>query len=293
MKRYKQIYFTGYNGFLGEYLLKSLLRKYDISSRVILLGRKPSPLSGNKIYLDFMSRIPQLSRMPGDKLLIHFASLLPNSRTQDYALFQENELEFLKSCYQNGVTDIVYASTGGVYGGGNEFKTECSNTLPNDEYSKYKLNIERFIQHYWPENHLIFRYFFPFGPGQNSPRLFPGLLEKIMTNTTIEIQNGRNGLIYNPVYIEDATLAASTLINNGSKGIFNIAGRESLSLLDTIFEVSNLLGKNPHIIFLPGRDKKMLASTKKILEEDESLLSTPLLESVTKTVEFYKNKPSH
>ncbi|CAG7656181.1 NAD-dependent epimerase/dehydratase family protein [Paenibacillus allorhizosphaerae] len=284
MDKFDNIFFTGYSGFLGQDILKYLMLKQSINNKITLMGRNCIGTYNRWIHLDFMQELPSIPSMEGENILIHYSALLPNNNNQEYTLFMENEKRFLEKCYDSGITDIVYASTGGVYGFSLRSNCEESSVNPSEIYSKYKRDIEKLIINLWPNNHLILRYFFPFGEGQKRPRLFPNIINKILVNDEIEINGERSGLRFNPVYINDATEAVYRLIMAGNKGTYNIAGREEISLIELVEKLSNLLNRNPRIFFSNQEDMALVGSIDKTLSVNNMLFSTPFDEALIKTV---------
>lgn len=258
-----------------------------MAGQVILLGRKPQALaSASWKYLDLTE--PQPAGLPynGRNLLIHYAAQLPGSISVDYKKLFDSEAEFLERCRIMQITDIVYASTGGVYGYSGS-RRESDPPHPEDPYSVYKLAIEENVTCLWPRNHLILRYFFPFGAGQGIPRLIPGLIHKLMGNETIRIAGESHGLTLNPVYIADAAEASAWLIRNNLHGIYNIAGRHRLTLLELVQQLSSGLNRTPKLEYSNEQDREMTGSADKVLSMHSGLLSTPWNEAIRRTVTTY------
>lgn len=294
MDNYDHILMTGYSGFLGRSILERLKVK-KLARKIVLIGRTPPLFPAYEwVPLDFMDPqppilAPGLSPYGGRNLLLHFASLLPNASTQNYRLFERNETEFMNQCSEKQIADIVYASTGGVYGSSKEVLYETHALDAIEPYAIYKRNIERLILTLSPRSSLILRYFFPFGPGQIRPRLFPVLLDKILADEVITFAGDKTGLVYNPVYIDDATEAAVWLIEGGFKGIYNIAGSERLHLKDLVARASVYLGIHPRFVYTREEDKQLIGSIEKVRRLNRNLLQTPLHMSLSRTIAAYTN----
>lgn len=280
---YDRIFITGYSSFIGSRVF-SILRDAGMAGQVILLGRKPQVrIPASWQYLDLTE--PQPAGLPysGRNLLIHYAAQLPGSPSVDYKQLFDNEADFLERCRIMQITDVVYASTGGVYGySGN--RRESDRTHPEDPYSDYKLAIEENVTCLWPRSHLILRYFFPFGGGQRIPRLVPELIRKLTGNETIRIAGDSHGLTLNPVYIADAVEATIWLILNNLHGIYNIAGRHSLTLHDLIQQLARGLNRTPVLEYSDEQDREMTGSADKLLSLHSGLLSTSWNEAIRRTV---------
>ncbi|NQX49289.1 NAD(P)-dependent oxidoreductase [Paenibacillus tritici] len=283
---YDRIFITGYSSFIGSHVF-SLLRDSGMDGQVILLGRKPQVrTSASWQYLDLTE--PQPAGLPysGRNLLIHYAAQLPGSTSVDYKKLFNSEADFLERCRIMQITDVVYASTGGVYGYSGS-RRESDIPHPEDPYSAYKFAIEENIACLWPRSHLILRYFFPFGGGQRIPRLIPGLIHKLMGDETIRIAGERHGLVLNPVYIADAAEASVWLIRNNLHGIYNIAGRHSLTLLELVQQLSSGLNRTLKLEYSDEQDREMTGSVDKLLSMHSGLLSTPWNEAIRRTVIYH------
>ncbi|WP_238650432.1 NAD-dependent epimerase/dehydratase family protein [Paenibacillus piscarius] len=284
--RFDRIIMTGYSSFVGSHVLKYLLNA-GIANHITLLGRKPqfhTPSSWQ--YWDLNVPQPAGVGYNGRNLLIHFAAQLPGPDAVDYQDVYDKEADFLERYRIMRITDVVYASTGGVYGyAGN--RKEHDPPQPEVSYSRYKLAIEENIACLWPHNHLILRYYFPFGAEQKRPRLFPELIYKLMANQTIRIDGERYGLTINPVQIEDAAEASVWLIRNNLHGVYNIAGRHTLTMLDLIQQMGRTLKQTPILEYSHAKDRVMTGSIDKLLEQNDKLISTPWEEAIHRTLAHY------
>jgi nucleoside-diphosphate-sugar epimerase len=291
MNAYRQMWMTGYSGFLGSNLWNKRLREAADNRASLLIGRSPAPdRSWPQIPMDLSLSVP--CRFPsaprsGRILLVHFAARLPGADEPDFARIERNEKRFLEDCAAQGVTDIVYASTGAVYGYREHSVSEHDSLDPGEGYAAYKRSIESFIMRLWPERCLILRYFFPYGPGQITPRLLPDLIKKIAARQPVSVSGTAAGLLFNPVYLDDATEAAWWLIRNEAKGVFNVAGRQALTFKEMACAVSKRLSVQPLLSFTNDKDRKLVASTGKLLSMNRHLLVSSLEQSLDLTVSAY------
>jgi nucleoside-diphosphate-sugar epimerase len=286
MSSYGKVCITGYSGFLGSGLLAGGSCQ-TLNSDTILIGRKPSDSGQNWLYWDLLDPFRELGlRIAAEdrNLLLHYAAQLPQGHTPDYQLIEKNERLFLLNCAHCGITDIVYASSGAVYGFSTERLSERHPLKPEGPYAAYKLRMERFIAQLWPSSHLILRYFFPFGPGQKKPRLIPSLIEKINAYQEISLSGRDTGLIYNPIYIEDATEAASWLIDNKLRGIFNLAGQERISVKEAVFCISRHYHTVPKLSYTNEPEPVLIGSIDKLLRLNPHLIHTPLHDAMLHTL---------
>ena len=78
----------------------------------------------------------------------------------------------------------------------------------------------------WPI--VILRLFFPFGPGQKVPRLFPSLIGRIARGETIDINTSLGRPIINPVYIEDLVDQIILTMHDPRKNRYKLAETRSV-----------------------------------------------------------------
>lgn len=254
------ILLTGYTGFLGSRILEKL-RNDNLD--IILCGRKNS--SNDKyIYMDLEHHIPSEEAFEGIKTVIHFAAILPDKLEHDYSEILKNELLFIENCYNSGVENFIFASSGAVYGANGRY-IESDKLSLTSSYGEYKQVIENQICRLWLNTHLIFRYFFPYGKGQKLPRLFPSVIDKIKNGNEIYLK-GDKGIMFNPIYVDDAIFITEKLIEKQCKGIYNIAGFEEVYLEDIILYISDILNINSNIKKISLQEKQLLigSNTKSI-----------------------------
>lgn len=153
-------------------------------------------------------------------------------------------VEFINSERQK-IELIVYVSSGAVYKPSMQALTEQSATGPGNLYGMTRLLSETIISSKSCCRSVNLRLFFPYGPGQLSPRLIPELLHKVKAGETIYL-NGTAGLpILNPLFIDDLVAQMTAILNNPLQKVYNLGGSELLSIRQIAEEISRAVGREP------------------------------------------------
>lgn len=153
-------------------------------------------------------------------------------------------VEFINS-ERKKIELFVYVSSGAVYKPSMKALTEQSETGPGNLYGMTRLLSETIISNKARCRALHWRLFFPYGPGQLSPRLIPELLRKVKAGETINL-NGADGLpILNPVFIDDLCAQMTAILSNQQQDIYNLGGSEPLSIRQIAEEIGRAVGREP------------------------------------------------
>ncbi|CCO23213.1 NAD-dependent epimerase/dehydratase family protein [Maridesulfovibrio hydrothermalis] len=225
----------GATGFVGT-ALKNRLQKQG--TNVCGLSRPIFDLGKKETY----PSIPKQTRV-----LVHSAGPAGSEHSED-RYWNEcvkatyDLVEFINSKRKN-IELIIYVSSGAVYSPSETALTEESELKPGNLYAMTRLLSENIISKKANCRATILRLFFPYGPGQKSPRLIPELTRKITAGETIKLNN-ENGLpVLNPIFIEDLAAIINDIINSETNRIINIGGSEQLS----IREIAEKIGRELHV----------------------------------------------
>lgn len=269
---------TGASGLVGSHLVRALCSDYE----VVTLGRKPvehlpKASAVTHLPMDFTDHWNP-DEIPGPiEAIIHLSQ---SERFREFPetaeeVFQVNTLSTLKLldyARKTGVKTFIFASTGGVYGNGDEpFSEETAISFQGDPgfYAGTKLCSEILVQSYAKlMNVVTLRFFFVYGPGQRSGMLIPRLVESVKTGAPITTQ-GKDGLKINPIYVSDAVQAIQKAITLNQNQTFNIGGPDTLCLR----EIGEIIGK---VLNQAPNFNQDLQSTPKDLIGDITKMSTLL-----------------
>jgi nucleoside-diphosphate-sugar epimerase len=147
-----------------------------------------------------------------------------------------------------GATHFVYASSGGLYRRDEAPLTENAPLELLGDLGFYlgsKAAAEILSQGYASLlTVIILRPFFIYGPGQGRDMLIPRIFDSVKDGRVVRL-DGQNGLLINPVHVEDAAAAVIGATKLGQGAVINVAGPETLSLLEIALSVGERLGSLP------------------------------------------------
>lgn len=279
-----KILITGGTGLLGRRLCELLLNSgYEI----ILLTRKKikQPQKGityleadlsqkitlSKSDIGAIDTVFHLAQADGHGDFIGSASNIVSVTLN--SLCQLAEL----SC-SLGVKKFILASSGGIYGGGEQTFTEESPITFSDSLSFYlatKAAAEYLLKYFNKYFDIsMLRYFFIYGPNQKSEMLIPRMLDAIMKDKEITLST-EQGPLLNPIYVDDAAKATMACMKTEKFPIINIAGDEIISLRKICEMIGSLIGKEPTFSIQNGSVKNFIGNNtlmRQTLHVPETLL---------------------
>ena len=230
----------GGNGFVGAALGRYLSEKVEPA---VSLSRPKFDLNNSSSF----------HLIPADtECLVHAAGVVGNVPDEDL-IWQTNVISTyaLVRHINNYLSPklLVYLSSGAVYGPCSGTLTTASSPNPPSLYGLSKLLAETVLSTVLTVRVVLVRLFFPFGPGQRLPRFIPRLVEKLHRHEPIEINPSPDGLVFNPIYIDDLVWQLSTIMNNPEKSIYNLGGEQCCSLrqfLEMLADSLNLASRFMH-----------------------------------------------
>ncbi|MEG3436210.1 NAD(P)-dependent oxidoreductase [Pannus brasiliensis CCIBt3594] len=281
----KKCLITGATGLIGSQLLEYLNQNWSI----VALSRNSIPSYPTVKTIDIDLSKPWSRDILPEKIdaVIHLAQSehfreFPQKSEHIFQVNTSTTLQLIDRAIQANAKVFVLASTGGVYGFGDEpFGEDTSiNSASNlGFYASTKLCSEILVNNYKSLiDIVILRFFFVYGRGQRKTMLIPRLVRSVLQEQPIILQ-GSDGIRVNPIHVSDAAKAIVRSLSLKGSYTINIAGSEILSLRqigetiattvkkEPIFEVQmdktpqNILGDNsrmkkllhdPEINFLEG-----------------------------------------
>ena len=185
---------------------------------------------------------------PNTEILIHAAGHVGNSRN-DEVIWQSNIqsnyylIQFINQYCTPRL--VVFLSSGAVYGMQRDPVTCESPKHPENLYAASKLLAERMFETLLNSKFVILRLFFPFGPGQQPPRLIPNLIRRIAQGDSIEINSDQGLPLINPIYIDQLIRQIHKIIQHPEKTHYNLGGPENLSIRQIASAIGQLINKEP------------------------------------------------
>ena len=249
-----RVLITGANGLLGKNLVTRLL---NYGYEVFGLVRENTAFVALENYHEI--ELDLLSDFDSDKLpieintIVHLAQSpefknFPSSANNVFAVNTFSTMKLLDYARKTDVNKFIYASSGAVYEATDELISKNSNLIevgsPNF-YAITKLASEYLVGAYKDLMATsILRFFFIYGPGQDSRMLFPTLALKLKNGESITL-NGPEGIRINPIHVLDAAKRVHEFIESDMPGTFNVSGRESVTIKDICELMSTELEVNP------------------------------------------------
>jgi UDP-glucose 4-epimerase len=192
----------------------------------------------------------------------------------------------------NGVSKFIYASSGSVYQPKSTLPfVETDAVNPSNFYASSKLNGELLIRHYEPFfKCFTLRIFSLFGEGQQNMML-PGILEKIKSNSLIQLAKGK-GILLTPFYIQDAVKALYSIIYSTQipSGIYNFSGVEPTDLGSIVQIFEETLKTKALVEVTENTPVMLMADSSKLLKSIDFDSFTPLKISLKNVaLNYFKN----
>ncbi len=292
----KQILVTGSAGFLGQHLIRRLIREgaqitsWDRES----LGQTQAVDLNNASHI--RRRLMQLS----PEIVYHLAGRVDLARTPEMtALCIEENIaataNLLWGLSGLAVSAVVFPSTTEVYGDGQIPFDESQSVQAPSPYAVSKIAAEelcRFFMRVFQMPIVIVRLSTIYGPGQSQARFIPSLIKAASTNAVFPMTSGlqRRDFLYVEDAVEGLIRAAAIPLARGET--INLGGASAVSLREVVEEIRRILKTDwqPRYGDLPQRAGERQEWLCK-LDKAKNLLGwqppTLLSEGLRKAVAFY------
>lgn len=276
---------TGAAGFIGSHLVEALLdagyevvgldgfvesypRSYKINNLARALTRPRFTFHEADLRRDDLREA-----LRGVDAVIHEAAMpgLPRSWTE-FDSYLTNNVQaverLLASSRDAGIQRFLHISTSSVYGrmavGDEEMPT-----FPVSPYGVTKLAAEHLVRAYMVNFGLpavILRYFSVYGPRQRPDMAYHIFCEALLDGRPLRVY-GDGRQTRSSMYVDDCVRGTVAALTNGRVGeVYNLGGAESISLVDAIDQLAEVLGVEPVIHYQeprPGDQRDTAADTSK------------------------------
>ncbi len=260
-----EILVTGGAGFIGKYLVRSLLEKdYLVTifdnfsnstknsvSSLVDIGAK-------EIEGDITKPLDILNAAKDQDIVIHLAAKISvsesiNNPSETFRVNVDGTKNVLAACEKNHVKKLIVASSAAVYGEGSPDvkSTEKSETNPISPYGKSKVKMEQEIREFESKHDIdciILRFFNIYGIGQSSE--YAGVITKFMERITQEkpLEIFGDGLQTRDfVAIDDVISSIHNAISFGKSGTYNIASGKTVTIKELAELMVSISGKKLEI----------------------------------------------
>lgn len=186
------------------------------------------------------------------KAILHLAvpqnaSKFPEQALLLYELEIATTFRILEAARQHGLRRVLLASTGDVLGSTDGPAQESDMLyMPSSFYGTAKACSELLLRAYHSFLSIgILRFYHPYGPGGD--RFLINRLARLVANGQEIGLEGKDGILLNPVWIEDLALGVCLALESEHTGIFHFAGPDILSLRKLLEIIGELVCKEPLI----------------------------------------------
>lgn len=262
----KTVLITGADGLLGRKLLELLAQTWNVEALVHKLPLNLTQgvnyaavdFSGDWCLEDLPLRVDAIIHLAQSAKFRDF----PVSALDVFKVNVESTAKLLDYCRVVGAKKFVYASSGGIYGNGDQAFKENAPIVPLGQLGYYlgsKTCGEILVQSYASLFQVVVvRPFFMYGSTQNRTMLIPRLLDLVASGCPIGLQ-GNNGIRINPIHVNDASAAVVAALALNESATFNIAGPDVMSIREICEGMGEFLGKAPVFQALPGQPHDLIA----------------------------------
>lgn len=244
-----RVLMTGATGLIGRAIVERVKDTVDL----IALGRSEPPPGVQWLRADLKEPVSLSILPPSVDAVIHLAQSehfrdFPNRSREVFQVNVATVEAMLDWARRAGARRFILASSGGVYGHGNDAFSEADVIRPSGPLSYYlaskrcaELLTESYANLFTV---VILRFFFVYGPGQKPSMLIPRLIDTVKAGRTVYLE-GTDGIRLNPTYVSDAALAACRALSLTSSDIINVAGGEVFSLRELVQVIGSAVGRKP------------------------------------------------
>jgi len=288
---------TGGAGFIGKYLVKSLLEKsnfvtiFDNFSNSTKNSINFLVEMGAKVIEGDITKIQDLQNaIKNHDIVIHLAAKISVSESirnpsETFRINVDGTNNVLTVCKKNHIKKIIIASSAAVYGESppNVKLTEESIMNPISPYGKSKMQMEQNVKEFASKHddidYVILRFFNIYGIGQ-SPE-YAGVITKFKKNITGDepLQIFGDGLQTRDfVAIYDIIQSIHNAVIYDKSGIFNIASGKTITIKELAEQMISLSGKKLEIKFLAEKQGDIKHSQADISRAKNQIMYSPKFE---------------
>ena len=249
---------TGGSGFVGRAVVERLL---DQGCRVIATTTSAKPRCDEPrvrwvCWDASRTKLPEVAWESLDAI-IHLATprnlfTFPQGADALYSVAVEATFHLLEKARAHGLKRFLAASTGDVLGPSEGLASEDDRDYrPSSFYGAAKACEELLVQSY--ENALpaaVLRFYHPYGPGGDR-FLINRLWNAARNRQEIRIE-GQEGILLNPVWLDDLVNGICLALESHESGVFHLAGPEQATLFQLVTLMGEVLEIEPLIRHLPG-----------------------------------------
>jgi UDP-glucose 4-epimerase len=243
-----KILVSGATGFVGGHLVRQLHAEHEVYA----VARSPLDVQEVRWIPQDLTRPLDDAALPAHvDAVVHLAQSrryreFPQQVADVFSVNVGSTLALLDYARRAGAMRFIYASTGGIYGGGDRAFRESDHAAQNlSFYPASKQAAELLVNSYRAFfQTTLCRFFFVYGSGQNESMLVPRLVRSVRNGDPITL-HGEDGIRINPIHVSDAVDAVARCLSLGEHEVFNIGGGEVLALRAIADKIGRIVGRDP------------------------------------------------
>jgi UDP-glucose 4-epimerase len=232
---------VGASGYVGQLVVRALLKSRGTIERVLALDIHPLPAVGRDAALTFeemdvrSARFGELLSAHQIDTVIHLAAVVnppPGmSRNEQYSIDVDGTHNMLEACVEHEVSQLIIASSGAAYGFHVDNPPLIDESWPlrgNEEfaYSRHKRLVEELLAKYRLRHpalrQLVFR------PatiiGESTRNVVTALFER---RVMVQLPDGDSRFVF--IWDEDVAACIARGVHERKTGVFNLAGDGALT----------------------------------------------------------------
>ena len=291
-----KVLITGGAGFIGKYLVKSLLEKnnsvtiFDNFSNSTKNSIDFLIEMGAKVIEGDITNIQDLQSVIKDHdIVVHLAAKISvsesiNNPAETFRINVDGTNNVLTACEKNHVKKIIISSSAAIYGESlpDDKLTEESVMNPISPYGESKMQMEQNVKEFASKHNIdcvVLRFFNIYGIGQ-SPE-YAGVITKFKKNIVEEkpLQIFGDGLQTRDfVAIYDVIQSIHNAVVYDKSGIFNIASGKTVTIKELAEQMISLSGKKLEIKFLDEKQGDIKHSQADISMAKNQIMYSPKFE---------------
>ena len=247
-----QLLMTGATGLVGSSFVHQVQGRCEVHA---LCRRRPEAATAGINWIQHDLTKPDLPvEMPGSvDSVVHLAQSLrfrefPAGGRDIFEVNVGSTARLLEWAQRTGARRFVYASSGGIYGyGEEEFREDDVVVVPGSlgYYLASKRCGELLVEAYGSlMTIVILRFFFVYGASQRESMLIPRLINAVKNGNPVSLQ-GEEGIKINPIHVDDAARAveASLALNESTR--VNVAGPNVVTIRELAAMIGESIGRQP------------------------------------------------
>lgn len=288
-----RILITGLSGFLGQKLLSKLPADWE----VVALSRSTlaAPPVVTQIKMDLTDADAYRSLPSQIDAVLSLAqsraySVFPGQTGDVYDVNVTASVRLADYAARAGAKSFTFFSTGSVYEPYTKPLRETDMELaPRSLNGVSKLAAERALSLYrdiFPV--CCLRPFFPFGPHQTRS-IVPTLFERINTGTAVQL-DGKDGLTFSPVYVDDLINITVRAIEDHWRGAVNVAGLQTVTVRELSEAIARALGVEPVFSQSSSSALSLLPETDHLYSLYSPASMTNFDDALSQTIASFRNR---